>query len=104
MAWLTPRRTVLLVGLVVFVLGTAGSALLPSYAAVLVSRVVAGAGGGMIVPTAGGHRRGSRAGEAARPSSWPASPPPRRWAHRSVPPWPPSPTGASPWSRSPSSA
>jgi predicted MFS family arabinose efflux permease len=49
-----PRRGVLLGGLVVFIAGTAGSALLPSYAAVLVCRAVAGAGGAMIVPTSGG--------------------------------------------------
>jgi predicted MFS family arabinose efflux permease len=49
-----PRRTVLLTGIAVFVLGTAGSALLPYYAAVLVCRAVAGLGGAMVVPTAGG--------------------------------------------------
>ena len=49
-----PRRTVLLTGLAVFVVGTAASALLSSYAAVLAGRALAGAGGGMTVPTAGG--------------------------------------------------
>src|SRR5262249_19490726 len=49
-----PRRTVLLAGFAIFVAGTAGSALLPSYPAVLVARMVAGAGGAMIVPTASG--------------------------------------------------
>ncbi len=48
------RRTVLVTGLAVFAAGTAGSALLPSYAAVVASRAVAGLGGAMIVPTAGG--------------------------------------------------
>jgi predicted MFS family arabinose efflux permease len=49
-----PRRAVLIVGIVVFIAGTAGSALLPWYPAVLAARVVAGAGGGIIVPTSGG--------------------------------------------------
>jgi MFS transporter, DHA1 family, inner membrane transport protein len=49
-----PRRTVLLVGLAVFIAGTAGSALLPAYPAVLAARAVAGLGGAMIVPVSGG--------------------------------------------------
>jgi predicted MFS family arabinose efflux permease len=49
-----PRRTVLLVGLAVFIAGTAGSAVLPAYAAVLAARAVAGLGGAMIVPVSGG--------------------------------------------------
>jgi predicted MFS family arabinose efflux permease len=49
-----PRRTVLLIGLVVFILGTAGCAVLPSFGALLACRAIAGLGGAIIVPTAGG--------------------------------------------------
>jgi MFS transporter, DHA1 family, inner membrane transport protein len=49
-----PRRTVLLGGLVVFVLGHVGSAVLPTYDLVLLSRVVAGVGAAMFAPTATG--------------------------------------------------
>lgn len=49
-----PRRAVLLAGLALFIAGTAGSALLPAYSAVLAARAIAGLGGAMIVPVSGG--------------------------------------------------
>ncbi|MER7081185.1 MFS transporter, partial [Saccharopolyspora kobensis] len=50
-AW--PRRAVLLTALAVFVLGNIATALAPSYATVLATRVLAAAGASMFTPIAG---------------------------------------------------
>jgi predicted MFS family arabinose efflux permease len=50
----TPRRTLLLLGLGVFVLGNVLTAVLPGYPLVVASRVIAAAGAAMFTPTASG--------------------------------------------------